>query len=294
MSRIFAFVIVLLFFSQITQAQESWQVCRATLASLITDQNIGLDFGRINSDGNEDFRFSINGNQFKPLASSFKAFAVLYYFLKMPDDAPYQEGSPVYSMAVYSNNVKTGMVLREVAKVNNWENPIIAFNDFLFEIGVNQGLHDWDYPGSPTKGWDDPRFDLNQDRKVILNNGRSASYYNASTPTDIANGYWFIAGAEYSIQWQNPHFREGILKTRSLLAIRALDYPSPAEKELGNFQYYGKDGALPSAKSSLGRVLNDAVVINNQGDTYILSLMSIRENEYDLDPIFKAVAGCIS
>src|SRR5262245_49193467 len=71
---------------------------------------------RINAQHEEYFRIQINSFDIYPVASCFKAFVTLYYYLNTPkeawDDA---EGSALYSTAVFSNNVQTGTVLIDVA-----------------------------------------------------------------------------------------------------------------------------------------------------------------------------------
>lgn len=281
-------VLLLLISIQPVRAQDHGN-CQKALEETIGDRNISLDFRSLSGPTEQ---ITINADLYRPTASSFKAFVVLYYFLNMPTDAPFEEGTPVYSMAVYSNNVKTGQVLMDVARQNNWQNPITAFNDFLLSIGMVEGLHDWDYPGSPTMGWHDNRFGLNQDRAVVAN-GRHAIYYNVTTATDIANGYQYLATAEANPLWQDQAFRQAISQTRDLLAIRAEGFPSPAEGVLGEFSFYGKDGALPSNNSSLGRVLNEGMVITYDNHTYIMSVMSVAQSELDLNRVFEAISDCI-
>lgn len=266
------------------------------IAQAIGNNHIGLEFVRISRDGTEDFRVAINEEEAFPLASSFKGFALFCYLRHTPRDSwQIEEGSLAYSMAVYSNNVRTGVLLADMARVNGASNPIVFFNDCLKnDLGLKFGLYSWNWPDTPTVGYTDERF---AHEEVVLDGDR-VSVNNVTTAHDILTGFLFLANAENNPLWQSdPDFRAAIRATRRLLSIPATGYPSPIEPLLLKTYYYGKDGTLRSEDLPAlgGRVLNDAVVIPvMDGGSYVISLMSARESETTVWPVFRAVVDTVT
>src|SRR5690606_34010124 len=143
-----------------TQAQMIESI-RASLEPLFQGKEMALEFFRIASDGREDFRIQINNHELYPIASAFKAFLALYYFVNTPrEEWQYQQGSRVYSVVVYSNNGQTGHLLAEMGRrVEGPGNAIEKFNDFLLNVmGLTNGMYSWNWPGTPTVGLGDERF----------------------------------------------------------------------------------------------------------------------------------------
>lgn len=268
---------------------------RRTLQAAFRDKEMSLDFRRYSLDGELEFQIQINHEELYPVASAFKAFLVLYYFLNTPKEewAYTEPNDTIYRVAVYSNNTQTGVALDDIAeRVAGDGNPIEKFNDFLLDfIGMEQGLFSWKWPGSPTVGFVDMRFEPTNDREVHVRS-LAERIENVSTAADMAKGWDFIITAERNPLWSNNHFRESILATRELLSIPALDYRSPIELALLT-GYIGKDGTLPQGTISLGRVINDAGIIPVKDGNYLVSFMSTGEAEYTIQPAIGQVIDSI-
>lgn len=251
---------------------------REYLESVIGGLNMALDFRCIRNNIDEKFRIQINAFHLMPVASCFKAWAVLYYFLHTPADMrDTTEFSPLYQMAVNSSNVDTGIVLFDVAKrVSGRGNAIEKFNDFLtIRIGMANGLHSWNWPDSPTAGLTDPRFAPGGERLVYFA-GQGYRIDNAFWAADLARGYDFlIRGETFS---KSATLKAAIQATRELLSIQANTYRSPIERA-SKGSYIGKDGILPSSDTPIGRVVDDAGVIIIGSRTYLISFMSAGESE---------------
>ena len=253
---------------------------RASLLPLFEGKEMALEFFRIASDGTEDFRIQINNHELYPVASVFKSFLALYYFVNTPrDEWQYQQGSRVYSVVVYSNNGQSGQLLAEMGRrVEGPGNAIEKFNDFLLNVmGLTNGMYSWNWPGTPTVGLGDERFLPTQERQIWIRT-LSESISNVWTAADLAIGWEFISRFNESPYADDEHFREAIRITRELCAIPANDYRSPIEKVL-NSGYIGKDGTLPLGDINVGRVINDAGIVRVPTGEYVISFMSAGENE---------------
>lgn len=263
---------------------------RLQLEALFEGHEMGLDFRRIDQNGQENFRIQINANQYYPVASAFKAFLVLHYFINTPQDEwQYDQTSLVYRVAVYSNNGATGHLLAEMGeRVPGDGNAIEKFNDFLLdELHLQNGLYSWNWPNTPTYNQYDERFAPNQERQVwVRENAQMVS--NVTTAEDLARGYEYIVYAENNPRWNSSHFREAIRISREILSIPANGYLSPIEKVV-NSGYIGKDGTLPLGDLEIGRVINDAGLIRVPTGTYLVSFMSAGENESTTEPALQAV-----
>lgn len=275
--------------NEATQA-EIIETIRGNLLPLFEGREMSLDFRRFDASGAESFRIQINPNELYPVASAFKAFLALHYFMALPrDEWNYTQGSLVYSVVVYSNNGTTGSLLYEVGRrVEGPGNAIEKFNDFLLDVmGLEYGLYSWNWPGSPTYGLTDPRFTPTQDRQVQIRT-LSQSVSNITTAADLAKGWEFISRASENPRWNDPKFREAIRITREISAIPANGYRSPIEKVLYS-GYIGKDGTLPLGDLAVGRVINDAGIIRVPNGEYIVSFMSTGETEASTEPALQTV-----
>jgi hypothetical protein len=251
---------------------------REYLEAVFNGLNMALDFRCINRQQDEEFRIQINAANLYPVASCFKAFLVLDYFLNTPQSEwVNDETSTVYRIAVYSDNTATGVLLDEMAqRMPGRENAIEKFNDFLHTIiGLSSGLHTWNWPNTPVMGLSDPRFAPSEARQVFVN-GQPYLVDNVFTAGDLGRGYDFLLRGEYFTQ--SPVLHDAIHMTKALLSIPATDYRSPIERvyEAG---YMGKDGILPSGDVSTGRVVNDAGVMSLNDRAYIVAFLSAGESE---------------
>lgn len=250
---------------------------RADLEAFIGGRSIALDFRGFDSAYAERFRIQINADSLMPVASCFKAFAVLYYYLNTPPDA-WDDGAntPLYRMAVYSDNGATGVVLADVAeRIPGPENAIIKFNNFLHQtMGLTSGLHTWNHTGSPTIGMADPRFAPSAaSGRVVRVRGSDYQVDNVFTAADLARGYDFILRGEHYTSSET--FRQAARATSILLSIPALEigYVSPIERVYAP-GYMGKDGILPADMIATGRVVNDAGVLRAGDHRFIVAFLS--------------------
>lgn len=244
--------------------------------------NMALDFRAIDMDQNELFRIQINAQKLMPVASAFKGFMAPYYFLHVPRDTwDYEDGSALYSAIVHSNNQRTGVVLQDVAQyVRGDENAIVKFNNFLLNMGLQNGLHGWNWEGSPTVGFTDPRFMPSPlGDRVVTVRGNVYPIDNVFTAEDLARGHDFITRGEFFSQ--SSTVREALQLSKTLLSIPshlATSYYSPLERVYAP-GYTGKDGILPASDIATGRVVNDAGALQTERYTYIVSFMSAGESE---------------
>ena len=268
---------------------------RQHLETFIGDFNMSLDFRGIDADQNELFRIQINAANLQPVASCFKAFVLPYYFLHTPrDEWAFAENSLIYSMAVHSNNRATGLVLDEVGKrVRGNDNAIVKFNNFLQSLGIQNGLHSWNWEGSPTEGMADPRFAPSLlTGRVVHVHGESFTVDNVFTAEDLARGHDFITRGEFFTR--SEQVREVVRLTKTVLSIPSATtgYQSPLERAFPP-GYTGKDGILPASDVSTGRVVNDAGALRVGDRTYIVSFMSAGESESVALDVLDAVVSQI-
>lgn len=244
--------------------------------------NMTLDFRMIDLYLQEHFAIQINADRLMPTASCFKAFLALYYFLFTPQDAwEAGEGSALYSTIVFSNNVQTGRVLMDVAdRVEGFGNAIQKFNDFLiYTLGMEHGLHTWQWPNSPTRGIRDPRF-TPDDRRSVNVRGVASLVDNVTTAADLIRGWrCILTSVPADLYTEYPQFPAACAAARDLLSIRADNYDSPIERVYPD-GYTGKDGILPAdTLPDVGRVVNDAGIIYTAHGAYLLSCLSAGESE---------------
>lgn len=253
---------------------------REYLESAFNGREMALDFRRVNANNNQEFRIQIQSDKLYPVASCFKAWIALYYYLYTPRDQwADTQGTPLYSTIVYSNNTEAGTTLAEVAeRVPGTGNPIQKFNDFLRRrVGMLNGMYAWNWPGSATTGFTDERF-LPSDNRGMVYNGEFYRVDNLFSATDLAHGYDVLQRGQSFARWDTLH--EALLAADALLSIRAPDYTSPLEYAFPE-GYMGKDGILPETDlpAGLGRVINDAGVVTIGDAHYIIGFMSMGESE---------------
>jgi hypothetical protein len=69
----------------------------------------------------------------------------------------------------------------------------------------------------------------------------------------------------------HPQAQEAVDTTRWLLAMQAEEYRSFIERAWG--EYIGKDGVIPAEDSPVGRVTDDAGIVQVGNGTYIITAM---------------------
>lgn len=267
---------------------------REHLEQVFSGYNISLDFRRINARNDQEFHIQILAYDLFPVASCFKAWLPLYYYLNTPrenwNDA---EGSPLYSTVVFSNNTQAGFVLNDVKdRVAGSKNPIEKFNDFLLlKVGMSSGMYSWDWENSPTTGYVDLRFQPSENR-LVYKGGLGYRVDNVFNTTDLAHGYDVMTRGP--IFARDEHLHDSLVAAANLLSIRAPDYTSPIETIFTD-GYMGKDGVLPESDlpSGLGRVLDDAGVLTVDDARYILAFMSAGESEVTIRQVLSEVSTMI-
>ncbi len=265
---------------------------RRYLESVVGERSMALEFRRFNRRHDEQFRVQVNGDKQMPVASCFKAFVALYYFLTLPE-AEWQAGenSPVYRMAVFSNNVETGTVLQmTAARVRGDGNAIEKFNNFLRRtVGIWSGIYGWNWPGNPIADQFDPRHA--PDTRIPLDiRGRPYTVDNAFTVGDLARGWDVIWRGEFFAV--DARLRAALRATKALFAIPAGDYRSPIERVYAD-GYTGKDGILPAESFAAGRVIDDAGIIEIGDAAYLVAFMSAGESESTAIDVLREVIAQI-
>ncbi|MBN1450520.1 MAG: L,D-transpeptidase [Anaerolineales bacterium] len=269
---------------------------RRTLQATFQDHEMSLYFSHLEPSQIENFVIEIQPDRLYPMASSFKSAAVLYYYLYTPQEVWNDEpGSAVYSMAVFSNNQKTGYVLAEVANRLKAGNPIIAFNNFLLDpayLGLHYGLYGWDFLefSTPTNGYRDDRFDPDN----VLADNLALRGVNHTSAAEIARIFRFLAQASNDPRWEsNSHFQNSILATRQLLSVTVEAYVSSLERAIAYTDHYSKEGILRPVEVGT-TVRNDAGVwLMEDGGSYLISLMSATETDETVNSVMQQVAESI-
>ncbi len=262
------------------------------LASAITEaignRAIGIDLRRVDDEGEEQFRVQVNGDILYPVASCFKTFTILYYCWNMPYlkwSSP-DEDSNLYRIAVFSANRATTTLLYEVAdriETPN-RNAIEKFNDFLiYTMGLRNGIYRWS-PGSadgdsnvslatPAPVATDGRFApslVPPDERYVEVRGERYLMDNLFAPADLANGYARLLASDPFPDV--PRAETAIEVVLDLHSIPAESYESPFERAFER-PYTGKDGVLPTADSPVGRVINDAGIVEFDSGRYVIAFM---------------------
>jgi hypothetical protein len=268
---------------------------REHLEWVIGGWTMALDFRGFDPAYNEWFRIQINADRLMPVASCFKAFVVPYYFLHTPPaEWRYDENSALYSMAVHSGNAVTGVVLDNVARrIPGSDNAIVKFNNFLRQMGLANGLHTWNWEGSPTAGLSDPRYAPSAvNGRVVRVRDQIFQVDNVFTAADLARGHDYITRGRYFTS--SAEVREVLRVTQELLSVpsTATGYRSPIERVFPP-GYTGKDGVLPASDIQTGRVIADAGALHVGDHTYIVAFMSAGESESVALDVLREVVGQI-
>lgn len=270
---------------RVRRLQERIQAAIGSLA-------IGFELRQIDpADGYTFFTIQVRADRLYPVASCFKFWLVLYYLMHTPpDEWQLSEDSPAYRAAVFSNNILTARLLADVGeRIPFYGNPIEKFNDFLiYIIGMENGLHSWNYPNTATAELVDSRFEPSETRVVRIN---EAVYRmdNIITAADLATGYAALYTNPFTdFAWAG----EAITAARGLFAIPATSFQSPIERAFGQ-GYMGKDGALRERDSAIGVVTNDAGVLTTQDGTYIIAFLAAGVGEYVSVEILREIAAAL-
>lgn len=268
---------------------------REHLEWVIGGWTMALDFRGFDPACNEWFRIQINADRLMPVASCFKAFVVPYYFLHTPPaEWRYDENSALYSMAVHSGNAATGVVLDNVARrIPGSDNAIVKFNNFLRQMGLANGLHTWNWEGSPTAGLSDPRYAPSAvNGRVVRVRDQIFQVDNVFTAADLARGHDYITRGRYFTS--SAEVREVLRVTQELLSVPSTStgYRSPIERVFPP-GYTGKDGVLPASDIQTGRVIADAGALHVGDHTYIVAFMSAGESESVALDVLREVVGQI-
>ncbi len=254
---------------------------------------IGLDLRRIDPiTGWSYFSILNNAEKLYPVASCFKMPLVLYYLLHTPQQAwEIHEHSAAYRTAVVSDNYTTAELLQQVdQRIHVFGNAIEKFNDFLlFTIGLQNGLHRWNWEGSVTEGQVDVRFEPSQGRYISVG-GTRYQMDNLFTTTELATCYDRLLNPDHFAEFEQSSV--AIEQTLALFSIAARNYQSPIERAFPG-GYIGKDGVLPANDSAVGRVINDAGIVQVHSGTYILAYMCVGQGEWLAIQILRQIATFI-
>lgn len=245
------------------------------LRALLDGRAIGFDLRHMNERGEEYFRVQVNQDALYPTASCFKLMLVLYYLWHTPQNQWHLErGSIPYSVAVYSNNMRTGELLQAVGeRIDIYGNAVEKFNDFLlFELGLRNGLYRWNWPGNPVEGQLDRRFAPSYVSRYVQLGYERYVMDNLTTAEELADVYALLLQPHSSRQPMLDAMRE-------LFSIPAEDYDAPIERAFDQL-YTGKDGVIPSDASMMGRIINDAGIIRVGNNLYVLSYLCAGEGEF--------------
>lgn len=244
------------------------------ITTLLIGENIGFDLRAVSfEDGYEFFRITQNAYTLYPVASCFKSLAVLYYLWYTPRESwQLEDESAAFRVAVYSNNPLTGDLIQETAQYA-WHqgNAIEKFNNFVQEILlISAGIYRWNWAGSPTGETTDERFAPSLDSRFVARDGARFEMDNLYTPNALSDFYLRLL-QRGRFDAVHPQAQDAVDTTRWLLSLQAEEYRSFIERAWG--EYIGKDGVIPAEDSPVGRVTNDAGIVQVGSGTYILSAM---------------------
>lgn len=258
------------------------------LQQIINNATIGLEIRRIDwARGESDFIIGNNPRTYFPVASCFKALVVLYYLTATPvEEWQTDEGDPAYRVAVFSNNPLTGELLTQTAERRPGSgNPIVKFNTWVQNaLGIESGIVSWDWPNSPTIGWNDRRYSATSEQAVNYR-GQSFLVNNIYRPYDLGQFWSHLLSLKPLYGWRNADVAPR--RTLELFSIPAPNYQSPIERAWG--AYIGKDGVIPAEDTPIGaRVVNDSGIVLVGHVPYVVTAMSL-EGEYHLVETLKRV-----
>lgn len=268
----------------------------------IGNQVMGVDVRKLDDKMQVVFELAYNADQLYPVASCFKAFLVYFYFWNMPPEQwKTDRDSDAYRVAVFSDNVRSGFLMRDAAAyVDVYGNIIEKFNDcLLYNLGMTQGMHTWKWEGNPLIGITDRRFAPSDTRYINLR-GTAHIADNLTTAADLATGYTFLAQAAAGTlapKPMNPLFdmaraQRAAQAAIDLLSIPAENYKSPIERA-GLAGYTGKDGILPKDDLTVGNVVSDAGIVTVGESRYVLSFISVSQSEFAAVNTLTAIANAL-
>lgn len=265
---------------------------RQAVAAAVDGQPVGLVLRRISlADGSVSLCIDHQADALYPAASSFKVMAVLFYLLSVPHDRwVLDDEAAAFRVAVYSDNRRTGDLLAEAAAYTEYGagDAIRAFNAFLrAALGLENGLTQWDWPGSGTQGQQDPAF-LPSDDRSVLRDERRYPMPNLFSARDLATTWASLLQPDAFAAW--PSGAEAARAALWLFSLPGDDYRSPMERVWG--EYVGKDGVLPGVDSPAGRAVSDAGIVRVGQSGYVLAVMSLA-SEYRLMQILADVAAAL-
>jgi hypothetical protein len=259
------------------------------ILNTLGSMELGFALRELDAEGHVIASIDYQSSKLYPVASCFKAFVVYYYFWFTPEDQwQADRDSNVYSVAVFSNNVRTGTVIRDTGQyLDVYGNPLEKFNDtLLFRLGMKEGLHTWKWEGNPLIGFTDRRFAPSDTRNINLH-GVAHIADNLTTAADLAQGYIFMEQASLGTLLPNPidpFFDTERAKIASdaaldLLSISAENYKSPIER--AGVDYIGKDGVLREGDLiGVGVVISDAGLIEINGRRFAIAFISVGQSEF--------------
>lgn len=259
------------------------------LQQIIDKATIGLEVRRIDwTRGESEFIIGNNPKTYFPVASCFKALVVMYYLANTPiEQWQTDEGDPAYRVAVFSNNPLTGELLAQTAEhYPGRANPIVKFNTWVRDaLGIESGIVSWDWPNSPTMGWNDRRYSATVEQAVNYR-GRAVLVDNIYRPYDLGEFWSYLLALRPLYGWRNA--QDVTRRTLELFSIPAPSYQSPIERAW-DAGYIGKDGVIPAEDTPIGaRVVNDSGIILVGHVPYVITAMSL-EGEYHLVETLKRV-----
>jgi hypothetical protein len=273
------------------------EVLQQNILDTIGSQEIGFALRELDAQGQVIASIDYQSTKLYPVASCFKAFVVYYYFWFTPEDQwRIDRDSDVYQVAVFSNNVRTGFVLRDTGEyLDIFGNPLEKFNDtLLIRLGMKEGLHTWKWEGNPLVGYTDPRYAPSETRSIKIH-GVAHSADNLTTAADLAQGYIFMEQAALGTLPPNPidpffdteRAQIASVAALDMLSISAENYKSPIER--AGVEYIGKDGVLREGDLTVGVVISDAGLIEINDKRFAISFISVGQSEYYAVETVKAI-----
>ncbi len=274
---------------------------RQNILNVIGGREIGFALHELDERGQVVASVDYQSRELYPVASCFKAFVVYYYFWFTPEDLwQTDRQSDVYQVAVFSNNVRTGFVIRDTGQyLDIFGNPLEKFNDtLLFRLGMKEGLHTWKWEGNPLIGFTDRRYAPSDTRNINIH-GTAHIADNLTTAADLAQGYIFMEQASLGTLPTNPldpffdteRARIASIAALELLSIAAENYKSPIER--AGVEYIGKDGVLREGDLSAGVVISDAGLIEIEGTRFAMSFISVGHSEFYAVEMVKTIVSHI-
>ncbi len=235
---------------------------------------------------------ALNSEKLLPVASAFKSGVLMYFVDQMSadiwgtvpvefwnanssDEMPEDYRSSwkthrailrtLYQMIVLSDNVATGTVLATVAKANNRNDAVVAFNDWSRDtVGLSQlsGLGSWNNGLEEDINFIDERYTDNQTSL----NSQLVTLNNMMTPRDLGLFYaWMLSNMSDEAQ----------TVCKNLLSIIYTNRGANLERLSQQFEgvAYSKNGSL---STDAGYVVSDGGIIDlPDGRQFLLIVQSL-------------------